>query len=70
MKRKILTGCIAASLIALHSFMGEAAADDSIPATELKELEVVAERAWIGEDGTMNFIPTRNEKKLSNSPGS
>lgn len=45
-------------------------AEDSIPSTELQEVEVMGERSWISEDGTLNFIPTKKEKKLSYSPGS
>ena len=45
-------------------------ADDSIPvAKELDELVVTSERAWI-EDGKINFLPTKKEKQLSNSPES
>lgn len=54
----------------LMVFFGKVHADDSIPTKELKEVEVIGERAWIGEDGTLNFIPTRKEKRLSNSPAS
>ena len=44
-------------------------AEDSIPATDLQEIVVKSERAWI-EGGVYNFIPSKQEKKLSNSPGS
>lgn len=42
-------------------------ATDSIPDQKLGELVVTAERGWI-EDGKANFIPTKREKQLSNSP--
>ncbi|MDE6027669.1 MAG: outer membrane beta-barrel family protein [Muribaculaceae bacterium] len=45
-----------------------AKADDSIPAIDLQELVVKSERSWI-ENGVFNFVPTKKEKKLSNSPG-
>ena len=44
-------------------------ADDSIPATDLQELVVKSERSWV-ENGVFNFLPTKKEKQLSNSPGS
>lgn len=42
-------------------------ADDSIPARELNEITVVGDRGWF-EDGILNIIPSKSEKKLSNSP--
>lgn len=43
-------------------------ADDSIPIVkELEEVVVKAERGWIEKDKIV-FIPSRKEKKLSNSP--
>ena len=42
-------------------------AEDSIPSQTLKEVSVKGERAWI-EDGVVNYIPTKQEKRLSNSP--
>lgn len=44
-----------------------ALADDSIPARELNEITVVGDREWI-ENGIINILPTKSEKKLSNSP--
>ena len=44
-------------------------ADDSIPATDLQELVVKSERSWV-ENGVFNFLPTKKEKQLSNTPGS
>ena len=44
------------------------AAEDSIPATNLEELVVKSERSWI-ENGVVNIIPSKKEKKLSTSPG-
>lgn len=58
------------SIIMVQISVAVACADDSIPAQELKEVEVMGERAWISEDGTFNFIPTKKEKRLSNSPAS
>lgn len=58
------------SMIMVQISVAIACADDSIPAQELKEVEVMGERAWISEDGTFNFIPTKKEKRLSNSPAS
>lgn len=58
------------SIIMVQISVAIACADDSIPAQELKEVEVMGERAWISEDGTFNFIPTKKEKRLSNSPAS
>lgn len=46
-----------------------AVADDSIPSRKLDEVTVVAERGWI-ENGVINIIPTKKEKRLSNSPAS
>lgn len=40
---------------------------DSLLSHQLNELVVKGERAWI-ENGTINAIPTKKEKKLSNSP--
>lgn len=42
---------------------------DSIPAQMLRELTVFGERAWIAE-GAVNVIPTKKEKRLSDSPAS
>lgn len=45
-------------------------ADDSIPpAKELQDVVVYGERSWI-ENGVINVIPSKKEKKLSDSPGS
>lgn len=41
--------------------------DDSIPTRQLDEVTVVRERGWI-EKGVVNFIPSKAEKRLSNSP--
>lgn len=65
-----LTKCIVIALFVLQAVAYKAIAEDSIPATELKEVEVLGKRGWIDADGTMNFIPNRREKRLSNSPGS
>lgn len=46
-----------------------AVADDSIPTQQMNEVVVVGDDQWI-ENGIMNFIPTKIEKKLSNSPAS
>lgn len=46
-----------------------ATADDSIPTQLLKEVVVLADNQWI-ENGVINCIPTKTEKKLSNSPAS
>lgn len=48
---------------------GNARSEDSIPARQLGELVVTDDRSWI-ENGTVNVIPTKKEKKLSNSPAS
>lgn len=48
---------------------GNARSEDSIPARQLGELVVTGDRCWI-ENGTVNVIPSRKEKKLSNSPAS
>ena len=40
---------------------------DSIRTHQLNEVIVHAERGWI-EDGVVNFIPSKSEKRLSNSP--
>lgn len=50
--------------------ISQAWGDDSIPEINLQELEVRGERSWISEDGTINIIPSRKEKRLSNSPAS
>lgn len=44
-------------------------ARDSIPVTDLSELVVRSERAWVS-DGVFNFIPSKREKKLADSPES
>ena len=45
-------------------------ADDSIPpAKELQDVVVYGERSWI-ENGVINVIPSKKDKKLSNSPAS
>ena len=41
--------------------------NDSIPLQQLNEIVVSADRGWI-ENGIINFIPSKSEKKLSNSP--
>lgn len=41
--------------------------NDSIPLQQLNEVVVSADRGWI-ENGIINFIPSKSEKKLSNSP--
>lgn len=58
---------ISLTLILLSAIMTKA--DDSIPTTNLEELVVKSERSWI-ENGVFNFLPTKKEKQLSNSPGS
>lgn len=40
---------------------------DSISPRQLDEVVVLAEMGWV-EDGVINFIPSKTEKKLSNSP--
>lgn len=57
---------IAAAL--LHLCYAIAFANDSIPTKELQEVQVVGERAWISEDGTINFIPSRKEKNFQIAP--
>jgi len=46
-----------------------AAADDSIAVRQLEDLVVTGDRCWI-EDNVVNYIPTKKEKRLSNSPAS
>ena len=42
---------------------------DSIPvAKQLEEVVVLGDRVWIDEGGVINIIPSKSEKKLSNSP--
>lgn len=40
---------------------------DSIISKELEEVVVLGDKAWI-ENSVLNVIPTKQEKKLSNSP--
>ena len=40
---------------------------DSVSSKELEEVVVTSDRIWI-EDGTVNVIPSKQEKNLSNSP--
>lgn len=40
---------------------------DSVASKELEEVVVMGDRAWI-QDGVINVIPSKQEKKLSNSP--
>lgn len=42
-------------------------AEDTIPEHQLDELIIVGERGWV-ENGYINIIPTKQEKRLSNSP--
>ena len=53
------------SLCVVPAFADEKA--DSIAAKELEEVVVTSDRIWI-EDGTVNVIPSKQEKNLSNSP--
>ena len=46
---------------------GHAEVADSVQTKDLNELVVTAKRGWI-EDGKIVYIPSKNEKKLSNSP--
>lgn len=46
-----------------------AISNDSIPPRQLNDVIVQSNRGWI-ENGITNFIPTKSEKKLSNSPAS
>ncbi len=41
--------------------------NDTISPRQLKEVSVLGERGWI-ENGIINYIPSKSEKKLSNSP--
>lgn len=45
----------------------QVSAEDSIPITKLEELVVESKRGWIEKDRIV-YIPSKNEKKLSNSP--
>ncbi len=62
MKTTLIFACLL-----LLSLSNLASADDSISAKQLKEVTVAGEREWI-EDGIINILPTKTEKKLSNSP--
>ncbi len=66
MLRKVIILCAAACALGVYSQEPE----DSTKVTELKELTVMGERAWIGEDGRVNIIPSKQEKRISNSAGS
>lgn len=44
-------------------------AQDSVAVRQLDDLVVTGERGWI-EGNTVNYIPTKKEKRLSNSPAS
>lgn len=44
-----------------------AESNDSISTRQLNEVVVLGDRGWI-ENGVINFIPSKSEKKLSNSP--
>lgn len=46
-----------------------AKSQDSIQSRKLDEIVVLGERGWI-ENGVINYIPSKSEKKLSNSPAS
>lgn len=61
---KIVKAAMAISLLLVAL---NANADDSIPAKELQEITVTADRGWIEGNKTV-FIPTKSEKKLANSP--
>ena len=56
-------------LLVAHVCKGYGQYNDSIFTGELQEVIVKSKRAWI-EKGTVNVIPTKTEKKLSNSPAS
>lgn len=58
------------ALVYISIGCGISKSDDSIPSTELMEVSVTGTRSWISMDGTLNFIPNKKEKRLSNSPGS
>lgn len=59
---------ILAAIFTILSFV-TAEAEDSIPSQILDEVSVTGDRGWI-EDGVINIIPTKKEKRLSNSPAS
>lgn len=59
-----------AAWVCLSIGCGVCKSDDSIPSTELMEVSVTGTQSWISKDGTQNFIPSKKEKRLSNSPGS
>ncbi len=60
--------CISAFILSIFIFgIGSSLADDSIPDLMLDDVVVKADRGWI-KDGIINVIPTKSEKKLSNSP--
>ncbi|MDE5887031.1 MAG: hypothetical protein K2H46_05505 [Muribaculaceae bacterium] len=61
MKHQILVTLI------LFTAVLSSVADDSIPVNKLEEVVIQAERGWI-ENGVINVIPTKKEKKLSTSP--
>ena len=45
------------------------APDDSLRSKQLSGVEVMGEREW-RENGIINCIPTKSERRLSNSPAS
>lgn len=54
-------------LISIVCFSLHAESTDSIAPRMLEEVVVLGDRGWI-EDGVINVIPSKSEKKLSNSP--
>ncbi|MDE6718045.1 MAG: outer membrane beta-barrel protein [Muribaculaceae bacterium] len=54
------------SLFCLSTLL-PAQTQDSIPETDLHEVVVTSDRSWI-KDGVHNFIPSKKEKQLSDSP--
>ena len=45
------------------------APDDSLHSKQLRDVEVTGDREWT-ENGIINCIPTKSERRLSNSPAS
>ena len=66
---KLMRKNISIFMMCLASGGLHAQTTDSIPvAKQLEEVVVLGDRVWIDEGGVINIIPSKSEKKLSNSP--
>ncbi len=65
----ILKSWLVIFLVIIGSIVARAEEADSIKSKELEEVVVTAKRGWVEGDKVV-FLPTKQEKRLSNSPAS